>query len=211
MTTPEIITASKDVLLGFAAIITASVAILGLKKWSVELKGKAEFEAARNLIRATYKLRDAIQSCRSPFMSTYEYPESSQDNLITSSTKQEQEAEALAYAYNNRMQPVWDALRELDLHTLEAEVLWGKGIRVHTDQLRRCVNRLFVAIQDHIENKKSGGKNFKKNEAYAKRTRNTIYASLEDKDNKLSTEITSVVTEIEKRVNPHLYRMKPKE
>jgi hypothetical protein len=46
----EIITAIKDVLLGGAAVATASVAVIGLKNWSRELRGKADFDVARGLI-----------------------------------------------------------------------------------------------------------------------------------------------------------------
>lgn len=204
MTTPQAFSVGKDILLGIAAIVTAGLAWKGLNRWSAELKGKSEFEVARNLIRATYKLRDAIQSCRNPLMSIYKDPEGGRDNPVTSSTKQEQEAEALAYAYNNRMQPVWDALRELDLHTLEAEVLWGKEIRLHTDKLRHSANRLFIALQDYIPDKASGGNYLKQDEAYAKQIRNTVFASGE---NTFSTEITSVITEIETIVRPHLYNI----
>ncbi len=207
MTTPQAFSVGKDILLGIAAIVTAGLAWKGLNRWSAELKGKSEFEVARNLIRATYKLRDAIQSCRNPLMSIYKDPEGGRDNPVTSSTKQEQEAEALAYAYNNRMQPVWDALRELDLHTLGAEVLWGKEIRLHTDKLRHSAHRLFIALQDFIADKKSGGKDSKQDEAYAKLIRKTVYDSWDEEDNEFSKKITSVITEIETIVRPHLYNI----
>lgn len=66
ITTPEITSIAKNVLLGNAAAATATVAVIGIKNWSREIKGKAEFEIVRNLIRATYKLRDELQICRSP-------------------------------------------------------------------------------------------------------------------------------------------------
>lgn len=69
------ITAIKDIALSGAAITTATVAILGLKSWSRELKGKAEFEVGRALILATYKLRDELKYARSPCTSGYEFPE----------------------------------------------------------------------------------------------------------------------------------------
>lgn len=59
MSFPEVIAIVKDVLVGVAAATTAVAAVIGLRSWSRELKGKAEFEAARNLARATYKVRDA--------------------------------------------------------------------------------------------------------------------------------------------------------
>ena len=67
MTLSEVISIGKDIFLAIAAAITAIVAVMGLRSWSRELKGKAEFEAARNLALATYKLRDALRECRSPF------------------------------------------------------------------------------------------------------------------------------------------------
>lgn len=43
------ISIGKDVTVAFAAIVTARVAVVGLRKWRDELRGKAHFEAARNL------------------------------------------------------------------------------------------------------------------------------------------------------------------
>jgi hypothetical protein len=58
---PGLINVLKDVALGGAAIVTATVAVRGLRKWREELRGKANFDVARGLARAT-KLRDDIQS-----------------------------------------------------------------------------------------------------------------------------------------------------
>lgn len=43
MSFPELILVLKDILVGIAAATTAVVAIKGLRSWSRELKGKAEF------------------------------------------------------------------------------------------------------------------------------------------------------------------------
>jgi hypothetical protein len=40
------------------------VAILGLQAWKKQLKGKTEFETARNLLRSVYKVRNAIREYR---------------------------------------------------------------------------------------------------------------------------------------------------
>ena len=42
LTTLEIVSMVKDVLLGIAAATTVTVAVIGLKSWRRELKGKAE-------------------------------------------------------------------------------------------------------------------------------------------------------------------------
>ena len=76
MTTPEIVTLIKDILVGIAAIVTPLIALTGLKNWNRELRGKAAFEVAVGLTKATYKLRDEIKSFRSPMIRADEFPDS---------------------------------------------------------------------------------------------------------------------------------------
>ena len=92
MTYTEIITAIKDVLIGGAAIATASVAVIGLKSWSRELRGRADFEVARGLIRATYKLRDELRASRAPFIRAHEFPEGYYNPAGTSTPEKEAQA-----------------------------------------------------------------------------------------------------------------------
>jgi len=204
MTTPEIITVIKDVLLGFAAATTATVAVIGLKSWGRELKGKAEFEVARNLIRATYKLRDELQICRSPFISAYEFPEGYRGTLEKSSPQGE--AQAWNHVYKNRWVPVWSAIQEFDSHTLEAEALWGKEIRTRTDQLRQCVRELNTAIEAVISDKAGEGNDFKADREFAKKMRSTVSASRDDEQNELSKKTATAIGAIEEQIRPHLRR-----
>jgi hypothetical protein len=115
-----IIPAIKDIILIFAAIITAMVAIKGLRSWSRELRGKADFELARNLIRSTYKLRDELSYCRSPLKLINELPEGYDPTKRSPSG----EAEAYAYFYANRFKPVAVAYQEFETQALEAEALY---------------------------------------------------------------------------------------
>lgn len=96
---PLTITAIKDLLLGGAAVATASVAVAGLKRWRLELRGKADFEAARALARATYKLRDELAICRSPFVRGQEFPPS---YYASPKRTAQEEKEGWAYVYENR-------------------------------------------------------------------------------------------------------------
>ncbi len=70
----EIITIIKDIIISIAAATTAIVVYKGLEKWQNKLKGKANFDTAISLIKATYKLRDQISFCRSSFISPIEFP-----------------------------------------------------------------------------------------------------------------------------------------
>ena len=151
-----IITLTKDILVGLAAIITASVAIIGLNKWKQELKGKANFEAARSLIQATYKLRDAISICRSSFMRGSEFPEGYTFG-VSGAHSPEEHGQAYAHVYQKRWEPVMLAFQDFDTSTLEAEALWGVQIRSKTDELRQCMAELRGSIEAVIWDKASGG------------------------------------------------------
>jgi hypothetical protein len=106
----EIITVTKDIIFIFAAIVTANVAVKGLQSWSKELKGKADFEVARNLIRAAYKLRDELSYCRNPWISLNEFPA----NYDPKNRTADIEAEAYSFIYKNRWMPVANVLQEFE-------------------------------------------------------------------------------------------------
>jgi len=147
----EYITVFKDVCLSVAAIVTASVAIYGLRSWKKELSGKANFEVARGLIRSTYRLRDEISYGRSPFTSAHEFPKG-YDPL---NKAPEKEAEAWSHVFTNRWKPIAEAVQEFDAQTLEAEALWGSDIKDMSFELRRCATTLRVAMEAVVSNEAS--------------------------------------------------------
>jgi hypothetical protein len=93
----------KDLCLAFAAVGGFVIAVLGLRTWWRELKGKTEYDLARRILIATYKIRDAIQNVRNPFMSTSEYASSE-----SRKTQRETQNEGIAQAYQKR----WDSVNE---------------------------------------------------------------------------------------------------
>ena len=203
MTIPEIITASKDVLLGGAAVTMAIVAVRGLQSWSRELRGKTEFEIAMGLIKATYKLRDELAICRSPFIRAQEFPESYYGSLGGHSP--EKDTEAYAYVYKNRWEPVWEAIQNFDTHVLEAEALWGNEIRERADQLRQCTRELNASLQSFLDDKASGGKHFEADKDFGEKIRMQVSA-MKEKENELTKQITGSVGNIQDFIRPHLKR-----
>ena len=198
----EVVSIAKELLVSIAAATTAIVAVLGLRSWSRELRGKTQFEVARQLIRATYRVRDELRYCRTPFIQGTEFPT---DYPIVEGAKPEQEAKAWAYIYHNRWVPVRDALRELDAQLLEAEALWGSDIRDAGGALRQCARELQVAMEAIIDDKAIGGENFKSDRDFAKKMRSTAHASATSQDNELNNMIQEAVSSLEKLVRPHLH------
>lgn len=202
MTPSEWITAVKDVLLGGAALTTAVVAVTGLKKWRQELEGKSQFDAARGLVKSTYKLRDQLQVCRSPFYSAHEFPTDYKGSRGTNSA--EEETRAWVHVYKNRWDSVWNAIQEFDSQTLEAESLWGASIRTKTEALRQCVQEVNVAIDAVISDKAVGGENFKADKEFAKAMRSIVAASRDDEKNEMNQKMAKAISSIEDEVRPHL-------
>lgn len=200
MSITEIVALVRDAIVGAAAAVTATVAVIGLSNWNRELKGKATFDVARGLARSTYKLRDEIRNCRSPFLAASEFPEGS-----GSGRSPKEEAQRLAHVYGNRWKFVWEALQEFDTNTLEAEAIWGSEVRAKTDALRQCVRELRVAIDAMIQDAASGGEDFRSDREFGKEIRSKV-STASGAANELTQRIDAAIQGIESVVRPHLKR-----
>jgi len=200
---PAVVGVVKDVVVAIAAGVTAMAAYFGLKNWSRELHGKTEFEVARTLIRSTYRVRDEMQGCRSPFVLSAEFPPEYPGQLHATP---EQEAKGWNFVYANRWAPVRDAVREFDVFVLEAEVLWGHEIRTKTDLLLQRARELQVAMEAVVDDKAERGENFRLDREFGMRMRSIVSGSRTDEDNPFNRGITDAVKAIEAVVLPHLRR-----
>lgn len=191
----------KDILVGIAAIVTPLIALIGLKNWNRELRGKAAFEVAVGLAKATYKLRDEVKSFRSPMIRADEFP----DGVKTSLWRKDPAIEANAYShvYFARWQPVQAALQEFDTQTLEAEALWGTAIRQKTEALRACIRELRAAIEADVANIASADQHFSTDQGdFGKKMRSIVHASMSDMKNSFSLNVEAAVSGIERELSP---------
>ena len=204
LTTPELIAVIKDIVLALAAIVTATVAIKGLTTWDRQLRGTAGFEAARAVAKSAYKVRDTLQDCRSPFLSSHEFPPEYYESR--SNRAPEQKAKGYAFLYTNRWSPVWQAMQEFDANVLEAEALWGQSIRTATDPLRKVVRELNIAIDAIIANAASGGEDFSSDRDFGKKIRSMVSAVRTDSKNEVNIQLATAVQLIDDQLLPHLQR-----
>lgn len=200
----ELITASKDVLLAIAGATTAIVAVIGLQNWNRQLRGTAYFDVARGMAKATYKLRDEIQICRSPLIRAGEFP--SDYKNFGSDKNPETESHAYAFVFSNRWQPVYAAIQAFDTQTLEAEALWGASIREKTNQVRDLLRTLNAAIDAYVSNSASGNQDFQQDREFGVKIRSEVFASPTDKTNVLSSDLDAAIQAIESELRPHLKR-----
>ncbi len=203
MSTVEIFSIIKDITLAGAAATTAYFAYTGVEKWQKELRGKANFEVARELIKSVYKLRDEIFYCRSPFIAGMEFPEDYR-RTVGKHTNDEN-GQAYAHVYSKRWIPVGDAVQNFDTALLEAEALWGKTIKDKGTALRQCVRSLQVDIESFIDNQYSGGEHFKADSEFGKKVKENIW-DIKSQENELTIKINAAIEGLEKELMPYLSR-----
>ena len=202
MCATEVFSIIKDIALAGAACVTAYVALTGLEKWQKELRGRANFDVARELAKSIYLLRDKISYCRSPFIIAAEFPENYSEALGRHTN--EEEGQAWAHVYSKRWKPVSIALQAFEASTLEAEALWGNTIKERALELRACVRSLQGYIEAFIQNKYSGGEHFK-NREFCKKVEESVW-DIKSESNELTQRINKAIEKIEAEIRPHLSR-----
>lgn len=202
MSINEIVTLIKDIVLGLCALGTVSVAVYGVKSWARELKGKADFEIARHLIRAVYKFRDEIEFSRSPMILPNEFPENYDPHNRASKYK----AESWSYVLSNRWKPVVEAVYELDAQGLEAEALWGADIKQLIQDLRKNAQLLRVGMQAVVDHEMQDNENFECDSDLAKKMRSRVWKSMREENDEITLSINSAIGKLEQYVRPHLKR-----
>jgi len=148
---------TKDVVVAIAAIVTATVACIGISKWRAEESGKADFDLARRLGTAVYRFRDAMAAARHPFIAAGEFPEGKPPG------KGKDGADAYAHVFNQRFQNVQQSVTDLRALRNEGEALWGTEIAEKLDELLRHAIVLHVAMSAVVSDKASYGVEFKSN------------------------------------------------
>lgn len=146
----------KEIVVALAAIATASVAWKGINKWRSEESGKADFDLARRLGKALFKFRDDLKDARAPLVSNSEYPA----GIDMATATDEKKAEAYAFAFNARWQPVQSAAIDLRLISHEAEALWGAASRAAVDRVLFVAHVLRISMGAYVRNVKNGGRDF---------------------------------------------------
>jgi len=142
----------KDVALGVAAVVGATVALRGLDTWRRQLRGSVEYELARRLLRCTYRWRETIKSVRRPMVWAYEMPAPPNEDREAMSEEDVQHY-GYATAYQNRWEKVVEARDELQTELLEAEVLWGKEINTRYNACFALEKELWVYLLTHLESR----------------------------------------------------------
>ncbi len=203
----EWIQSTKDIIVAISAGGAALIAYKGLDTWHKELKGKSEYQLAKDVLRSVYKVREAFKHVRNHTIFGYEYPKDITER--SGHLKQEHRYEGTAHVYETRWKIMDEAFSELEEKNLEALVEWGSKFQDTIIPLRRCRSELLVAIQDMLERYKNPHeKNWKNREEQAEERSVLYHAGEDSKYDQFTPQINSAIDLFEKWLRPHISRNK---
>ncbi len=188
----------KDIIIAFAAVVTTCLAFYGVTSWKREISGKVKYDSARNLLLATYKLRDAIFDARDPLISASEFTESDAHSEAPSSRYN-----AHIDVFHNRWKPIWVSLIEYDAATLEAEAVFGVNVKHISSRFRDCVETLWKSTEFYLDI--MAGNTDPRDEKVVIENRNEVFATRNSEDD-ISTKIKKAISLMEVYLKPILKR-----
>lgn len=195
----------KDIILCITALTGAWVAVRGLSAWKRQLSGKAEYELAQRLLKATYKLRESIRIVRNPIMSGSEMPDPPEDHPASTSDFHKRWY-STGKAYESRWEHVRKSHIDIEAELLESEVLWGSNIREKFLKLFEVEQELYYRILTYLDHLDPEIREQWTTEE-AKATRKILYG-VGGKDDNFYQELQSAITAIETDLKPYLKRFK---
>jgi len=197
------IAAAKDIVVALAAAAAAVFAYLGLSAWRKELKGKSEYQLAKDVLKSVYKVREAFKHVRNPVIYQYEYPENMRDHH--GHLKREHNFEGTAHVYEERWKKMAEAFGELEEHHLAAQVEWGPEFQEVIVKLRSCRIELLVAIQQMLERKKNPHEAAGMKAHERAEERSVLYHLGGDSEHdKFTPQVEEAIDAFEKWLRPHI-------
>jgi hypothetical protein len=104
-----------------------SFALKGLSTWRRQLRGNAEYDLARRVLRITYRVRDEIEAARKPMASPGEVKLALKEAGVTlDGVSSEESLTIQSWATTaRRWNRVHEAVADLRVEMREMQALWG--------------------------------------------------------------------------------------
>jgi len=153
MSVIDIVALIKDIVLALSAAGTLIIASKGLSTWRKELKGKSEYQLAKEILKSVYRVREAFKRVRLRVIYSDEYPKEvlgPHGHVLKG-----KEYEAADYIYKSRWEGLSKVFLELEERNLDAQVEWENEFKYTINDLRECRSELLSTIQIMLYNKKS--------------------------------------------------------
>jgi len=147
------IASNKDYIIAVSALITSYFAYEGLTAWHQQMRGGSQFDNAKNILKAVYKVRDGFSHVRNPFIMAYEYPKEYlyESGMMVGNLKREYNYEGTLHVYEMRFNKLNDAFNELEEVILNAQVEWGRDYLEFIVPLRLCRSVLINNSRTYLD------------------------------------------------------------
>ncbi len=202
MTLAEWVTITKDILVGLSVVSASVFAYFGLSAWRKELKGRAEYQLAKEVLKSVYKVREAFKQVRRPAIYQYEYPEKMRDQH--GHLKSEHDHEGMLHVYDERWKVMAEAFNELEEHHLKAQVEWGQEFQNVIMKLRSCRVELKIVIQQMLERKKNPREMGLTKDERTKELSILQSSGCGPEHDKFTPKIDEAINEFEEWLRPHI-------
>jgi hypothetical protein len=198
----------NDVVTAGCAIVVAAAAALGLRTWREQLRGGAEYELARRLLRAALKVRDEIDVVRGRFIFAGEVEvavkHSGSELPANPHERSQREYELVVH---QRWKRLVGATSEFEAELSEAEVLWGAALQAEGQALRDIVVKLLNALEEHLEVTRDRVNPLPDPPEEAKKRKAIIWRSVgKTSEDEFRREVVAAIGQIEAKLLPKLHR-----
>src|SRR3972149_1018411 len=137
----------RDIATPIAAGAAAYVGLAGLSAWKKQLKGKADYELARQYLKAIYKIRNEINKyVRNPSIPIYEVRAARKEEGLEPEDLSGMNKETNKLVYARRWRRVMGATEELETVLLEAEAVWGHAAVEAQRDFDACIKELYSTL-----------------------------------------------------------------
>ena len=183
-------------------LLVGGVAFFAWKGWKREIRGQTEYKLAVDLLTATYRFRDAIDSVRSPL--TFAHEMIAEDKDRYNPVKDIEKFERMEGAYQKRWERVVEAQYTILGDSQVAEAIWGEEAKNLFQELLAHSNDLHWAIENRLRiiNPVLSAEHKKSKERLSKEI-DAILNKHDEKDN-FSNNLKRLITEIENYLKPKL-------
>lgn len=193
-----------DVIVAAAALGGVIIAGLGLHTWKSEMRGRDEYDLARRILTAVYKVRNVTRHVRESAMHSGEWRDRPGRNSTDSITNPiETDWEDTAYAYQRRLDGLRAELDRLDLALLEAEALWDDLLKRPSEEIQKCCRELAGAIRRYLRARMPNTRY-----TYSAEEMKSIEAIVwqDDEEDLFFTRVAAAVMDFESALEPYLRR-----
>lgn len=142
----------RDITTTVAAGVAIYVGLAGLDAWRKQLKGKTDYELARQYLKSIYRVRNEMNKrVRNPFIPVYEMEVARKEEGLEPKSMSGMDNETNRLVYARRWKAIMSSMEDLEAVLLEAEALWGKEAVEAQKDFDGCVKELYSTLMMFLD------------------------------------------------------------